>query len=103
MISRDQLRQAFEQWHALPTDQEKLTRAVPLIEWFIDHWSIALRQDLAKDQIDKAINALERRDLALIDMRLEIAFHDVAHAPVAIDWDYLRHRLAEVQRVQTPH
>ncbi|WP_354291134.1 hypothetical protein [Sphingomonas sp. PvP055] len=64
----------------------------------IDFFSTADRQELAKDQISKAIRALKRGDITSAELHLEGAFILISRAPTNLEWKDLK---VEVENLRT--
>lgn len=90
-ISKERLKLEADvaNWASEPPHQNKRASGATLILRMIDVLKGDLRQDLAKDQIDKAIKALWREDLEAARLHVELALKGVAHIPVDITWGEL--------------
>lgn len=85
-----EIKDAVMAWIRCPSVKEKRRLAPDTVLQMIDYFSKAERQELAKDQIFRAIRALQRGDVTSVDVHLESAFIQVSRVPVNIEWDDLR-------------
>ncbi len=99
-ISQDRLKLDADAriWANAPSSHNKLLLGPTLILRMIDAMKADLRQDLAKDQIDKAIKALWREDLEAASLHVELALKGVAHIPVDITWGELEEAARKLHR-----
>jgi len=92
-----ELKDRVTAWIRCPSAKEKRSLAPDLLVQMIDFFSAAVRQELAKDQISKAIRALQRGDVTSVDVHMESAFIQMSRVPVDIEWRDLR---AEVEQLR---
>lgn len=92
------LKDSVSAWIRCPSAKEKRRLAPDLLIQMISFFSTSDRQELAKDQISRAIRALQRGDVTSVDVHLESAFIQVSRAPVNIEWDDLRVEAEKLRR-----
>jgi hypothetical protein len=88
-IDRLLLEQEARAWADDPDAEAKLEQAPDLFLRLINAFRFDQHQDLANDQISKALAALRRYDTATASNHLRMALIGVPHADVAIEWDDL--------------
>jgi hypothetical protein len=93
------VRQSIALWVASSEDVRRSTAPALLIR-MIDLMSAALRQEFAKDQISKAINAISRGDTGSAGIHMTLALREIPRAPVEIGWNDLRNSAAKLGKGQ---
>jgi len=90
------LEDRLKEWKALD-DSSRMAGVCDLLADFIYVWSNAIRQELAKEYIDRAISASDRRNMADVEHCLDIAMINLARANTDLTWTQIEARLEDLR------